>query len=111
MNNKSKEVHGNAEGMNNTPLISYEEVEKTPFTIATVLNEHVDKTEFYIMMGKYRLSEMLLDKKVAIIQAKEMTWNRIMQVIGVMHEELNQKAPKKVQTVHDVIKEKITNNK
>lgn len=62
-------------------LIEKIEIENTPFTIM----KHKD--EWYILIGKYRLSEGYINKLEALEEAKKMTWEKIMQVIGVMIEE------------------------
>lgn len=88
MKNKSEqeESNGNVNQTNNNDLNSnelkrIEEVEGTPFTVVK------DNELYYILLGKYRLSEEYLIKEIAIQDAKTMNWNRIMQVIGVMIQE------------------------
>lgn len=68
---------------NGEQLIEYFEIKNTPFTVA----KHEGK--YYIMMGKYRLTEPLPNKGHAMYEAKRMSWTRIMQVISVMIEDNN----------------------
>ncbi|WVR22125.1 MAG: hypothetical protein [Malazfec virus 3] len=86
----SKESVGNAENTNKQDyLINYEAIEKTPFTVATKLNEKVDITESYILLGNFRLNKNAFEsKEEAIADAKQITWERIMQVIGIITDEI-----------------------
>lgn len=65
----------------NKILIEKFEVEDTPFTIV-----RQDK-DWYVLMGKYRMTESLSGKAETEEFAKRFDWQIIMQVIGVMIEE------------------------
>lgn len=89
MNKVLEESNGSAEGTDkqnlNSELVTYSEVKGTPFTIAKVVKEK--HTEYYILMGKYRVQEegvSYIAEKEAIKEAKTITWEKIMQVISVM---------------------------
>ena len=58
----------------NTKLVEFKEVKKTPFTLAK------QNEEWYILLGKYRLSEGYETEKEAEKEAKTVCWNKIMQV-------------------------------
>lgn len=76
---------------NSEELIEYHEIKDTPFTIAR------NGDEWFVLMGKYRLTEKLKDKAEATKEAKSMTWFRIMQVISIMiTDNENEKAKMKV---------------
>lgn len=66
----------------NSQLIEYVQIEKTPFTAVR------KEEEWYLMMGKYRLNDQPF-KSLKEVQedAKDASWFRIMQVVGVMVEE------------------------
>lgn len=59
-------------------------MEKVPFTPFTIAREH---EHWYVLMGKYRLSAPL-SKENALFDANNMTWDRILQVIGIMIKEM-----------------------
>lgn len=64
------------------------EVENTPFNII----EDTDKKEYHVVMGKYRLNkEPLLTEIDAIEWALEITWSKILQVVGIVNENWNGK--------------------
>ena len=77
---------GSSEGTNNIPLdllkkderntelVEKIEVEGTPFTI--VKNEEL----WYILLGKYRLTEGYESKELALDEANTINWNKILQV-------------------------------
>lgn len=78
-NTEQLHMSGNAEntnnkGLNSSELIQY--VEGTPFAV-------VESEEgFFVIMGKYRMSESFQKSSEAIKDAKRITWMRILQVIG-----------------------------
>lgn len=79
----SKESYGNAEKTDNknySETIKYHEVENTPFTI--VENEE----EIFGVLGNYRITEIRDKKDIEILneELKEITWNRIIQVMAIM---------------------------
>lgn len=76
---EQESYYGNVnETNNNDYLIERQEVEHTPFTL--VKHENL----WYTLLGKYRLSEGSEHKLIELQKAKEMTWERIMQVIAIM---------------------------
>lgn len=54
-----------------------EPVEGTPFAV-------IQDRGYFVVMGDYRLTDRYLEKEAAKAAAKEMTWSRLMQVIGIM---------------------------
>jgi len=66
---------------NGEELVQYYPVDDTPFTVAK------NNEQWYVLMGKYRLTEALKTKAEATKNAKEMKWMRIMQVIHIMLED------------------------
>lgn len=74
---------------NSDQLLEKIEIENTPFTAIKV------EDKWFLMMGKYRLTEALTKDEVLAASLDE-SWFRIMQVIKIMIED------------HD--KEKTTNN-
>lgn len=88
-------AHGASEDTSNTPLdllkpdsrntelLEKEEVEGTPFTI--VKNEEL----WYILLGKYRLTEGYEDKEEALKEANVINWNKILQVCIIIGKEVN----------------------
>ena len=62
----------------NTKLVEFKGVKETPFTLAK------QNEEWYILLGKYRLSEGYETEKEAEKEAKRVCWNKIMQVISVI---------------------------
>ena len=62
----------------NTKLVEFKQVKETPFTLAK------QNEEWYILLGKYRLSEGYETEKEAEKEAKRVCWNKIMQVMSVI---------------------------
>ena len=62
----------------NTKLVEFKQVKETPFTLAK------QNEEWYILLGKYRLSEGYETEKEAEKEAKRVCWNKIMQVNSVI---------------------------
>ena len=62
----------------NTKLVEFKEVKGTPFTLAK------QNEEWYILLGKCRLSEGYGTEKEGEKEAKRVCWNKIMQVISVI---------------------------
>lgn len=70
----------------NEQLIEYHKVEGTPFTIAR------NGKEWFVLMGKYRLTEDVKTRRNAMQNALKMTWDRMMQVMQIMiTDELNER--------------------
>ena len=65
----------------NTELVEKIEVENTPFTI--VKNEGL----WYILLGKYRLTEGYEDKEEVLKEANTINWNKILQVCIIIGKE------------------------
>ena len=57
------------------------QIEDTPFTIVR------DGNRWYVMMGKYRLTDNLGSKAESAKNARQITWAKIVQVMGAMMEE------------------------
>lgn len=58
-------------------------VEDTPFNIIET------ERGFHVVMGKHAMGEPHEKKKDAIIDARTITWKRVMQVVGVFMENYN----------------------
>lgn len=64
------------------------EVNETPFNVI----EDTDKKEYHVVMGKYRLNkEPLTTETEAIEWALEISWAKILQVVGIVTENWNEK--------------------
>lgn len=63
---------------NGEQLVEYIEVKDTPFTVAR------NDKDWYLLMGKYRLTEALKTKEEAMGAVNTQRWIRIMQVINIM---------------------------
>lgn len=70
--------NGKPKSTSHEELIEYHEIKDTPFTIA-----RQDK-DWFVLMGKYRLTQNLQTKEEAIKEARSKSWIRIMQVINIM---------------------------
>lgn len=85
----SKKSYGNAKKTDNksySETIKYHEVKDTPFTI-------VENDEgIFGVLGNYRLTDLKEKKDIEILteELKEITWNRIIQVMAIM-ENINKK--------------------
>ena len=67
---------------NSDELLSYYQVENTPFTIVNEQNER-----YWVTMGKYRISEPFTTADEALEDAKRADWFRMMDVMSIMIEE------------------------
>lgn len=85
-----EQFNGNVENTNNTNSADYEkwEVGNTPFTIVKELDKYL------VVIGKYRVSEDLATKEEAEEDAKRVDWDRMMQVMGIMIENYEEKQQK-----------------
>ncbi len=93
---EKKKLNGTSEQTDNKELnlIEYVEIDDTPFTVVGEYKDEVGRYQWYIMMGKYRLTEDIGGRQKAIDEAKVITWEKIMGLIGVMVEEYNAKNKK-----------------
>lgn len=66
-------------------LISRVDIKDTPFTIITTEEKH------FGAMGRYRITELYNTYEEAVEETKKITWNRIVQVIQLVTEMLNDK--------------------
>ncbi|AXH76860.1 MAG: hypothetical protein [Microviridae sp.] len=66
-------------------LVQREEIENTPFVMITINNES------FGTFGKYRITEMYHTKAQCKIELKSITWNRIIQIMSLLNEMLNEK--------------------
>ncbi len=85
----------------NEELVQYAEIDGTPFTVTRVWDDEKNKNEYYILVGKYRISGAMESEHQAIEEAKKVDWTKIMQVIGIFIKE----------QTHIVEEEEITNKK
>lgn len=83
------ELPGNVENTNNvdssSELVEMVKVEDTPFTLIR------QEKDWYVTIGKYRISEKIGSKEEAMEDAKRVDWERVMQVCGIMIENYNEK--------------------
>lgn len=80
--------HTNNNESTSNELIENEKIEKTPFSAVRVDNQ------WFLTMGKYRLTEQLQTKEQVLKDAERSDWDRVLQVIAIMIEEYQTK-PKK----------------
>lgn len=69
----------------NEELLVKTDIEGTPFTVISVK----DTNEHFGVMGKYRITETHDTKEEVIDILKQITWNRIVQVILLITDHLN----------------------
>lgn len=69
-------------------LIEYKQVEGTPFQVVTKEHPELDVKEYYVMFGKYRISEKIEEEEEAMKQAKVIDWWKIMSIAHAIAEEL-----------------------
>lgn len=68
---------------NKNYLIEFTDVENTPFKIVSQENE------FFGIMGKHRITEKYEDKEQLEKELRAFDWNRLVQVMVILTEELN----------------------
>lgn len=68
-------------------LIEYKEVENTPFTIVKKVEEN-DEINYFVLFGKYRISEALKTEEEATEQATTIDWWKIMSVAHAIAEQI-----------------------
>ena len=80
--NKQSETLDIAKGEESTDrvLVDRTEIEDTPFVVIGV------KDEYFVSMGAYRITEPVATKAEAVEEAKVISWNRIVQVIMLIHD-------------------------
>ncbi len=66
----------------NTSLVNYVGVDNTPFEVAELEKKDSKEKEYFIMFGKYRLTEDLGSVEKAKDEAVKVDWLKIM---GVCH--------------------------
>lgn len=82
-NTQESLLHTKSKKTNNSnSLIEYKEVENTPFTVVTLEKENSEEKEYYVMFGKYRLSNDLGTFEKAMEEAETIDWWKIM---GIAH--------------------------
>lgn len=64
----------------NEELIKKTEIKDSPFIIISTENRH------FGTLGQYRLTEDYKTLEEAIMKTEKITWNRIIQVISLIHE-------------------------
>lgn len=69
---------------NSEELVTRKEIENTPFVV--VGTEH----GYFGVLGKYRLTEPMETEEEAEKATKEITWNRIVQVMMLVSEEMKE---------------------
>lgn len=84
-------------------LIEYEQIENTPFTVVKREEEN-DETNYYVMFGKYRISEAIKNQEEARANARELDWWKIMSVAHAIAEQIiDQKELEKHQGKNEVV--------
>lgn len=88
MTTQKEQTHGSAKKTNNSASNSKELIEKhtipnTPFTVVR------QDTEWFVLMGMYRLTEPLKSKKEACAIAARFNWDNLMKVMRVMMEQFH----------------------
>jgi hypothetical protein len=85
---KELNIHGNVleqdKNASSKELIKREEIAKTPFTIVTV------KGESFGTMGEYRITEARETAEEVREELKEMSWNRIIQVVMILTKKITE---------------------
>ena len=79
--NKLFKNRGEKKVIDNKQLVEYIEIEGTPFTAVK------EGGSWFLVMGRYRLTEALTSKEEAIKEGANQTWWRIMQVVKIMIED------------------------
>lgn len=69
----------------NEEMIERKPINETPFTAVKY------DGKWFVMMGRYKMSEDLGSEEACIEDAKDASWHRIMQVMGVMIEEYDRR--------------------
>ncbi len=72
----------------NSTLIEYKQVKDTPFTVAKIERENEELHDYYIMMGKYRISEKFENEEEVMEEAGKIDWWKIMGVIHAIASEI-----------------------
>lgn len=68
----------------NSNLILHEPIARTPFTITTVQMGELNKQQYFLRMGDYRLSEIGNSKKEILDELEKENWNIILKMIAVV---------------------------
>lgn len=94
-----KETNAN-EATVNEELLKVEQIEETPFA---ALKQ--DK-EWYLILGKYKLTQALKSKEECEEAAKDASWNRVMQVVAIVISESDEitSIKKELQELKKVLK-------
>lgn len=71
-----------------TELVQYKKVESTPFTIAGIERKESEKKDYYILLGKHRVSEKFETEEEAEEDAKSVSWDKIFCVVYVLAKEI-----------------------
>lgn len=84
----------------NYELIEKYEIPNSPFT--AIRNDK----EWFLVLGKYRLTDTLRTKEECIEDAQDASWFRVMQVVGIMLEEYDKKTEilKRLDSLEEKIK-------
>lgn len=84
-NTTSNEQHGSVNDMNskncsseNHELVEIHHIDNTPFTVIKT-NEN-----WYVTMGKYRLTQAMETREEAEENAQRMDWDRLIQVMTIV---------------------------
>lgn len=64
-----------------TELITREDIEDSPFTIIGI-----EGKRYFGAMGQYRITEEFINPEIVRNELKEITWNRIVQVMMIIVE-------------------------
>ena len=85
MNKEKKTVkHDFTKNEENEKMIERTELENSPFIVVTT------EEGSFGTLGKYRLTEVYKDKQKCIDEMHDITWNRIIQVVSLVNQILNE---------------------
>lgn len=83
-----EKLQSSANGTDNSKLMEYKTIDKTPFTIASVEKEKSDEKEHYVLFGKYQLSNKYATIEEAEKEANTMDWFKIMGIAHAIAEQV-----------------------
>lgn len=65
-------------------LIQRTELQNTPFVVVGITDPETDVKKWFGTMGAYRITEDYDSQSKVETELSKVTWNRIMQVIGIL---------------------------
>lgn len=70
-----------------TELVKRVELKDTPFMMVSVQDENTNEVRHFGTMGKWRVTELYDKQSKVQTELEKVTWNRLMQVIGIVLDE------------------------